>query len=263
MPTCRPTRSARRALHPRSGFTLIELLVVMTIIAVLVGFAFSVFPRVRAKARATACQKNFKQVGGLMIAYAGDNYGKVPEAGQSKGWVTRLCEHAFPNEYPASDAADKEERYQQFFSSGSGQIFVCPANKYARENFTKSYLANGRVTGVRKDAEPGTGTTADYINTAFVPKSLTTVKEPGRTFLLIEQWDGREEAPSPPKNDTKLWNANDVRYAAVGQSDVEETLCECHGKGRHYLFVDGHIEYHEADPGLKDNDTYQVMYTGK
>lgn len=246
------------------AFTLVELLVTITIVAILAGVIFQAVPNAIAKARASTCQGNMRQIGTLMITYAAEFNGKFPEAGQSKGWVSRLCEHSFP-EYPKSADPDKNERYKQFFTSGAGKIFVCPSNKYAKENLTKSYLANGRITGVRIVAEPGTGTSSDYLagNTgAFIPKPPAKINHPAGTILLVEQWDGRDDAPVPPKNKTTLWNANDVRYANVGDTSPEEAACQCHGKGRHYLFVDGHIEYHEVDPGLVDSESYDRFYKG-
>ena len=67
------------------AFTLIELLVVIAIIAVLAAILFPVFAQVRAKARQSSCQSNFKQ-----IALACHNYHDVnerlPPAGKGYGW---------------------------------------------------------------------------------------------------------------------------------------------------------------------------------
>ena len=62
----------------RKGFTLIELLVVIAIIAILAAILFPVFAKARAKARATTCLSNLKQLGLAVIMYSDDHEGWLP-----------------------------------------------------------------------------------------------------------------------------------------------------------------------------------------
>ncbi len=56
----------------RHGFTLIELLVVIAIISILAAILFPVFATARAKARATACLSNQKQIALGVLQYIND-----------------------------------------------------------------------------------------------------------------------------------------------------------------------------------------------
>jgi len=102
----------------KRGFTLIELLVVIAIIAVLAAILFPVFAKAKAKAQATTCLSNIKQLGVAVSMFVQDNK-RYPDA---ETWVSDLSEYA-----------------------GNPRIFNCPADENGKSYVSYNY--NGLLVG--------------------------------------------------------------------------------------------------------------------
>jgi len=75
----------------RGAFTLVELLVVISIIGMLAALLLPALGRARAKARATYCVNNLRQLGLAMRMYLDDHSGRFPTR---PGWTTNLLPYA-------------------------------------------------------------------------------------------------------------------------------------------------------------------------
>src|SRR5687767_4676573 len=76
------------------AFALIEILVVLTVLAVLTALSFSVFSRVREKARSAVCQSNLQQVFKATQLYIQDNDSHFPSYAS---WIPGLTPYTRSN----------------------------------------------------------------------------------------------------------------------------------------------------------------------
>lgn len=228
----------RRSIRHR-GFTLVELLVVISIVAVLAAIIGVTMPRFIERSRAANCMKNLRQMGIVMNGFATENNGFFPVGGNPDGFTRRLCRGAFVDEYPDTGGPKDAPFFEQ---GGSGSFLVCPSHEKGVEDLGKSYLGNSYILGVKKEGE--------WLNASYVAKPLSSIYDPSRAFLVIEDWS---------KDKSKLWRGNGVRYKP--KSDAANFAA--HGPSRHYLYVDGHVDLITQDPAIGNETAFKINYRGE
>jgi prepilin-type N-terminal cleavage/methylation domain-containing protein/prepilin-type processing-associated H-X9-DG protein len=172
-----------------NGFTLIELLVVIAIIAILLSILFPVFEAARAKAIATSCLSNTKQLALGTLEYVQD-YDEYYPLGQFGNGCNATDNAGYVDGAPADDSGPNTE-YFRVPSSPDGPcydwtdaifpyvkseaVYQCPGpvtgeplntmpykyifdvghDDYTGARSTGSYVGNGMATGL--DCTPGDG----------------------------------------------------------------------------------------------------------
>ncbi|CAM3100872.1 DUF1559 domain-containing protein [Rariglobus hedericola] len=183
------------------GFTLVELLATIAIIGVLSGILIVVIGRARDKAKSTQCLSNLRQITLAMIAYTGENKGRLPAQqttvdGQPFTWRARLLPYLGDNK--------------------SMEVFLCPADDIGRASISPPYdMAYITRTGVMPASYgpavvwyyissgtlpyPGAYTGEYRINTIAKPASTLFVTDTGRPAnisLPPEQWTETSRFPT-------------------------------------------------------------------
>jgi len=123
----------------KKGFTLIELLVVIAIIAILASLILPAIEKARAKAKATSCMNNLRQIGLSLLIYAQDWGGYFPyhDFDDSTRWAGRSHLGHFStvanvslalltgNIYPDQPGFETTQYVTDY------RIFCCPGSRFA------------------------------------------------------------------------------------------------------------------------------------
>ena len=212
------------------GFTLVELLVVIAIIAVLAALLLPVLAAAKAKAEASTCANNLKQLSLAWVLYAGDNadllvnnHGVPETLARRQTWANNV------EDWLASDdntnLALLSDAKLGPYANRNPRIFKCPSDRVPAPN-------GERIRSLSMNAQVGNpGELTNRFNPLYVQFfQLADIHSPSGIFVFLDE-----------HADT----INDGFFVNVLEESAWGNLPASYHQGAaNFSFADGHLESH-------------------
>jgi prepilin-type N-terminal cleavage/methylation domain-containing protein/prepilin-type processing-associated H-X9-DG protein len=229
----------------RRAFTLIELLVVIAIIAILAAMLLPALARAKAHALQVRCYGNLKQLCLGMRMYLDANNEVFAGCAsrntfgfQKEDWIYWRVQLAG---YPLINSPIVAPLGAGMTSTN---VFRCPADKDDRYRISDTGPVNGdpgpywfsySMTSYGLEGNYNPGMTSIKTGSTWYPFRASTIKNPSRKFMLIEEQTVRD---GPECSDPNGDIINDGRWAGPTGTD---SLTARHNKRADIGFADFHV----------------------